>query len=169
MPALLEKGALPILVRSFDESPTLALKKKLLKRHWSGDQKLGAESLLQFLSRLDEALQGQQICIFFDQFEEFVIKLPEAKQVEFARELADCLADKSLPARFIFSLQSDRFGETAVLRERLQSGEGREYRVRPLKPEEAREVIVGPVERIGISYQDGLVDAILASSGNHRG
>ena len=161
MPALLEKDAFPILVRSFDELPTTALKKTLLQRRWSGNSVLSTESLLRFLSRLDDALKGQQIYIFFDQFEEFFIRLPESKQEEFARELADCLADASLPAHFIFSLRSDYFGETAILRERLQAGVGREYLVRPLKTEEARQAIVSPLEHFGITYQDGLVDSIL--------
>lgn len=161
LPALLEKDALPISVRSLDDSPSLALKKALLKRRWSDDLKLSAESLLQFLSRVDEALKGRQIYIFFDQFEEFISRLPETKQDEFAHELADCVADTSIPVHFIFSLRSDYFGETAVLRERLQAGVGREYLVRPLKTEEARQVIIGPLEQFGVTYQDGLVDAIL--------
>lgn len=161
LPALLEKDAFPISVRSLDDSPSLALKKALLKRRWSDDLKLSAESLLQFLSRVDEALKGRQIYIFFDQFEEFISRLPETKQDEFAHELADCVADTSLPVHFIFSLRSDYFGETAILRERLQAGVGREYPVRPLKMEEARQVIIGPLEKFGVTYQEGLVDAIL--------
>ncbi len=165
MPALLEKGALPILVRPFDEYPTMALKKTLLKRRWSGDLELAAESLLQFLARLDETLPGGQICVFFDQFEEFVDRQSEIKQVEFARELADCVADLGLSVHFVFSLRSDKFGETAILRERLQPGLTCEYHVRPLRLEDARQAIVGPLERFGITYQEGLVDAIL----NHLG
>ena len=165
MPALLKKNAFPILVRSFDESPTTALKKTLLKRHWSNNLKLGVESLLQFLSKVDTALKGQPIYLFFDQFEEFIIRLPESKQEEFARELADCVADASLPVHFIFSMRTDYFGETSILRERLQAGVSREYVVRSLKPDEARQVIISPLEQLGITYQAGLVDAIL----NHLG
>lgn len=165
VPALLKKNAFPILVRSFDESPTIALKKTLLKRHWSNDLKLGAESLLQFLSKVDIALKGQPVYLFFDQFEEFIIRLPESKQEEFARELADCVADASLPIHFIFSMRTDYFGETSILRERLQAGVSREYVVRSLKPDEARQVIISPLERLGITYQAGLVDAILSHLG----
>ena len=165
MPALLKKNAFPILVRSFDESPTTALKKTVLKRHWSNNLKLGAESLLQFLSKVDTALKGQPIYLFFDQFEEFIIRLTESKQEEFARELADCIADASLPVHFIFSMRTDYFGETSILRERLQAGVSREYVVRSLKPDEARQVIISPLEQLGITYQAGLVDAILSHLG----
>ncbi|MBL0343728.1 ATP-binding protein [Candidatus Villigracilis affinis] len=166
MPALLKKDTCAILVRSVDESPTLALKKELLKRRWSNDLKLSGESLLQFLSKVDEVLKGRHVYIFFDQFEEFVIKLSEAKQDEFARELADCVADTSIPVHFIFSLRSDYFGETTALRKRLKDRVGGEYLVRSLKVDEARRAIVGPLERFGITYQDGLVDAILQHLGS---
>ena len=165
MPALLEKKALPILVRSFDESPTTALKKAVLKRNWSEDLKLSKKSLLQFLSNIDDVLKGKQLYIFFDQFEEFFTQLPEVQQDEFARELADCIADTSLPVHFIFSLRGDYFGETAILRRRLQTGVGYEYPVRLLTADEARQVIINPLEQLGITYQDGLVDTILKHLG----
>ncbi len=161
LPALLDNGAFPVLLRPFDEFPTTTLEKELFRRHWSTELDLAKESLLQFLGEVNEYLHGQEIYVFFDQFEEFFIHLSEQLQKDFARQLADCAADARLPVHFVFSLRSDYFGETVILRERLQPAIHREYVLHRLSPEQARDVIVQPLLQCGISYADGLVDAIL--------
>lgn len=168
LPALLERNIVPIFVRPFDELPTTALKKELLKHRWSADLDLAGESLNQFMARLVYQLAGQTICVFFDQFEEFFSKLEAAQREPFARDLADCVANTNLPVHFLFSLRSEYFGDTALLRERLQADASREYFLRPLTAQEARLVITGPMEQRGITYQTGLVETILGQLGGEE-
>lgn len=161
IPMLLDEGGLPLLVRPFDETPTTALKKEVLRQLWSTDFTFTKDSFAQFVNLLLGCAKGKQLYIIFDQFEEFFIKLSEDQRKTFAREFSEWMSIPNRAVHFIFSLRSEFFGDTFILRERLRDGVDREYKLNPLKPEEASRVLIGPMESAGISFQDSLVEKIM--------
>lgn len=166
IPMLVGEGSLPLLVRPFDEFPTTALKKEVLRQRWSAELTFINDSFAQFVKRLLECVKGRQLYIFFDQFEEFFIKLSEDQRKAFAREFSEWMSLQNRAVHVIFSLRSEFFGDTFILRERLRDGVDREYPLTPLKPEEARRVLIGPMESAGISFQDYLVEKIMLHLGS---
>ena len=162
MPALFNGGAIPIYVRSADESPTLALKRNILKHCWTDDLDLGKDTLLQFLTKVIKHYGNKPVIIFFDQFEEFFTQISQDVRETFGKELRDCLDDTSLNVKLVFSMRSDYFGETITLRQRLSDIRFNEYALHPLIFEEALDAILRPAKIHNITFEDGLAEKVLS-------
>lgn len=117
------------------------------------------------LSRMVKALLPQegegQILLVIDQFEELFTQTTSAQQrSQFLDNLTDAILDDRCPLRVVVTLRADhldhplqhlKFGE--LLRERMMT-------VLPLNDEELTAAITLPAHRVGLTFQQGLVERI---------
>jgi WD40 repeat protein/serine/threonine protein kinase len=105
-----------------------------------------------------------------DQFEEvFTLVEDEAVRVHFLDLLLHAVTKRDCRFRLIITLRADFYD-----RPLLYPGFGELVRTRnevvlPLSPDEMREAIVGPAERVGVSVESGLVAAMIAEIGEQPG
>jgi WD40 repeat protein len=164
-PRLIKSRHLPVTVRPYNLSPTLAVKRTLLPDLTTAP-KLAGTSLRNFLRQVCTVLGSEtMLCIFLDQFEEFFVHLDEAERSLFINELAECLEDPSLNVKWVLSLREDYFGRIFAFEDRLRSHLSNQYRLESFSRLEAVEAITQPVGLKGISFEEGLVDAILDDLG----
>jgi WD40 repeat protein/serine/threonine protein kinase/energy-coupling factor transporter ATP-binding protein EcfA2 len=110
------------------------------------------------------------ILLTIDQFEEvFTLVEDEAARVHFLNLLLHAVTERDSRFRLIITLRADFYD-----RPLLYPGFGDLVRTRnevvlPLTPEDMREAIVGPAERVGISVETGLVAAMIAEIGEQPG
>ncbi|MEZ4682472.1 MAG: ATP-binding protein [Caldilineaceae bacterium] len=157
LPQLLEEDTLPIYIRAFDESPTIALKKVILKARWSPELDLAKQSLLTYLARLAAVTHQKRLVLLFDQFEEFFTKVQDETRKQFIVEVADSLNSTELNLCVVFSIRSDYFGETLQIRERISQVESAEYRLAAIGHLAARQAIIRPLEQLHVEYEARLL------------
>jgi WD40 repeat protein len=161
-PRLLAAGALPLYVRPYDVPPGLAVKRIFLP-NLSATRELEQASLQSFLRQVTEVLGVKAtLYILLDQFEEVFTLVNAAERQVFIKELAACLADETLPVRWLLALRSDFFSNLATFGPAIENPFANQYRLGRLTPEEARHVMLGPAERQGFRFEPELVDALLA-------
>lgn len=167
-PRILVQKHLPICLRPYDESPTLALKKLFLP-NLSQYPILAETPLRDILSRIIQLLGGNMhLFIIIDQFEEFFERIEEPKRRIFINELGECLDDASLGVHWLISLRSEYFGKLADFRPRISNPFANEFSLKKLNRLEAEEVITRPAKKFGFSFEDGLVDLLLDDLGKDQ-
>jgi len=159
-PYLLAQGHLPLYVRPHATSPTLAIKHTLVP-NLNETPQLAQAALRDFFTQVS-AILGAQVGVYvlLDQFEEFFTQLTEMERRSFFEELAVCVDDISLNVHWIVALRADYFGRLASVPSRLAFFENQLYLNR-LTRTEAREVIVRPIEPLGMTVEPQLVDRLL--------
>jgi WD40 repeat protein len=108
------------------------------------------------------------LCLVFDQFEEYFL-YHDDPDAPFARELAEAVARDAAPAHYLFSIREDALAMLDRLQERIPNLFDNFYRLEPLRVDEARRAILGPIEefdrRVGpdrqVSIEPELVDEVL--------
>jgi WD40 repeat protein len=108
------------------------------------------------------------LCLVFDQFEEYFLYHGDPGD-PFARELGEAVARDDVPAHYLFSIREDALATLDRLQERIPNLFDNIYRLEPLRLDEARRAVVGPIEefnrRVGpdrhVSIEPGLVDDVL--------
>ncbi len=133
-------------------------------------QKLqGENGLHQVVKRLlpDDT---SELLLIVDQFEElFTLVEDEAVRHRYMDNLIASFSHPQSRVRLIITLRADfydkplqyrQFGQ--VLRQRMET-------VLPLAPEELQEAIIMPATNLGVSYEQGLVDTIIADVGAQPG
>lgn len=164
-PRLIAKGHLPLYLRPYNISPTIAVKRAFLANP-NETPNLAQLPLRDFLSRLGAVLGAQMtLYLFIDQFEEFFTHLEEARRAEYVNEFATCLEDDSLNVRWVLALRSEFFGNLASFRPRIRNPFENDYRLNRLTRAEARDAIAAPAAQKGMAFEDGLIDAILDDLG----
>jgi hypothetical protein len=160
---LLARNHLPLYVRSWRTSPSLAIKQALLPDLQRAPE-LARIPLRAFLLQVTDILGADSdVFILLDQFEEFFIRIhDETIRHEFIDELAQCLEDDVLRVHFVLSLRKDQFANLADFRSRLSYIFDNEYALKLLTYDEAREAITAPAQMTDLAYEPGLVDEILA-------
>ncbi|MEM7344198.1 MAG: WD40 repeat domain-containing protein, partial [Chloroflexota bacterium] len=155
---LIIQGHVPLYIRPYDQSPTMTIKKMVMRNVNS----YAEASLLDFLHQVTAVLGRETILvILIDQFEELFFNLnKEARQV-FVAELAECLENETLNVRWVLSLRTEFFGNLANFRPRIRNPFENDFRLNRLPREQARMVITVPAERFNIRYEPALVDALL--------
>jgi DNA-binding beta-propeller fold protein YncE len=159
---LLAQGHLPIYVRAWRHSPSLAIKQTLLPNLGRTPQ-LAQLPLRAFLRQVTEVLGLVTVVyILLDQFEEFFIRLPdEDTREEFIEELGQCVEDETLPVRFVLSLRKDYFANLSDFRGRLPYIFANEYPLKLFSRAEAASAITAPANLVGLTYAPDVVDHIL--------
>lgn len=167
-PRILAHGHLPLYLRPYDKSPSLAIKKAFLPD--LGQSPILAQSPLRdFLARVAKILgKNSALFIMLDQFEEFFLRVDEKEQAAFINELGECLDDKALSVCWLISLRSEYFGRLANFRPRIQNPYENDFLLNRLTREEAREAIVTPAQKHKIKFEPGLVDKILDDLGTNQ-
>jgi hypothetical protein len=165
MPVMLRRGILPIYVRLAGDTPTLALKKELLKEYFSKKLEVAHDSLQQFLVKVRGFYPDQQIVICLDQFEELFTRLTAEEVDTFGEELQDSLLNRNLDLKFLLAIRGDYFSETYSIRQRLLDIRSAEFAIHPLSVAEARQAICRPAEIYGLTLEDDLVTKVLADLG----
>lgn len=162
-PRLLSGGHLPLILRPYDQSPGVAIKRALLPEYEQMPT-LAQAPLRAFLRQVAAMLGPNRILfIALDQFEEFFTLLPDAaSRRSFIADLAECLDDPTLNVRWILALRSDFFGDLAAFRPRIRNPFENDFRLNRLTAQETRAIIVGPAAQCGIRFEEKLVDALLA-------
>lgn len=123
--------------------------------------------LHQFLQMASLALDGRKLIIFLDRFEDFFIHLSPEVQESFITELSYCYDDEALPVRFVISLRKEYFSDLSQFETSIPTIFFNHLNLEPLSAEQASNAILDPVARLrlGIRYEQELVDAILSDLG----
>lgn len=160
---LLAQGHLPLYVRAWRTSPSLAVKQTLLP-NLSYTPGLAEAPLRAFLGQVTDILgPDSDVFILLDQFEEFFLRVSdETMQTGFIEDLGSCVDDETLRARFLLSLRNDQFANLSDFRPRIPTIFANEFALKLLSHDEARQAITEPASMAGLSYETGLVEEILA-------
>lgn len=169
-PRLITAGHLPLYLRPYNAEPAYAIKRAFLS-DLSQTPLLATAPLREFLRQVSDVLGPKRsLYLLVDQFEEFFTLLSEPERGEFIRELAECLDDESLAGRvrWVLSLRTEYFGNLATFRPRIRNPFENDFRLSPLSHAEAHDVITRPAALRGITYEAGLVEAIIHDLGAHQ-
>ena len=106
---------------------------------------------------------GQPLAIFFDQFERFLLNLPETERRRFVEEFALCHSlDWHGRVRFVFAVRSDFFSDMgSTFQQRVPEILDGSYVLTPMTRDEARLAILEPVVGRAVHYDHDFVDQVL--------
>ena len=109
--------------------------------------------------------KNERLLILIDQFEELLVSTPANLRAEFIKSLTDLL-DSSADVCIVLTLRDDFFGRFAQDAELLMGWMERAQVNIPgtLEEGELREMIERPARDLGLRFESGLVDAILADA-----
>lgn len=122
------------------------------------------------LAQLQSAERVRQICaecprrlvIFFDQFEEFFVRLSHHERRPLVQLLQKLAGDPELTRlHLLFSLREDFLAELASLEEWIPTLLDSRFRLTALSREQARQCILGPAALFGLSIEEALVEELL--------
>jgi WD40 repeat protein len=164
-PQLIAADWLPVYLRPYNVEPAYALKRAFLS-DLSHTPLLATAPLRDFLRQVGEVLGAQTpLFILIDQAEELFTQLNDYERNEFVRELAECLDDETLNARWVLALRTEYFGHLANFRPRLRNPFENDFRLYRLTRAEAEEVITEPARRRGVRFEAGLREQLLDDLG----
>lgn len=113
-------------------------------------------------TRLVDAHAAGTAVLVIDQFEEtFTLCIDDAVRTAFIDSLVRLVDDETTPHRLIITLRTDfesHLVRVPGIARWVQSGE---VRVTPLTATELREVIEEPARRVGLRFEDGVVDELV--------
>jgi len=163
---LMEEGYLPVYARTYND-PVLAIKHALAPpRDGYEPELLASLTLYKFLyavcGNLARHING--LVIILDQFEEFFIHCPEHSQRQpFIEDLAQRLADNSLPVRFLVSVRGEYYSDLGELNNRISHIFDNEFWLGPLSREQAQAAITEPLQIVksGLEYEAALLETLL--------
>ncbi|MCW5872529.1 MAG: SUMF1/EgtB/PvdO family nonheme iron enzyme, partial [Candidatus Eremiobacteraeota bacterium] len=101
----------------------------------------------------------RRLVLFFDQFEEFFVRLEPAQRQALGELLAQLTSVSRL--HMLFSLREDFLAELAALEEWIPTLLDSRYRLTALTREQARQCICGPAELFKLPLQPELVEELL--------
>ena len=123
----------------------------------------GRVTLAEVAHRVLEKQPGtERLLLVADQFEElFALCRDEAERAAFTEQLLDATAD-GRPVMVILTLRADFYGHLLSHRplgERVEAGQ---VNILPMSQAELRQAIEAPVEKVGLRFEEGLVERVLA-------
>lgn len=111
-----------------------------------------------------------RLLLFVDQWEELYTNCENAKRGErFVQELLEATSRQDSPLSVVLTVRGDFYNEILrdrPLLDRIQSGR---LDLGPMNADELCSTIVGPAKKVGLTFQDGLVDRILQEAGAEPG
>ncbi len=114
------------------------------------------------LTRLVEAYTSGTAVIVIDQFEETFTLCPDDEvRTAFIEGLVRLVEDETAPHRVIITLRTDFEPQLVRVPRIARWVHSGEVRVTPLTATELREVIEEPARRVGLRFEDGVVDALV--------
>lgn len=103
-----------------------------------------------------------ELVVIVDQFEEiFTLVDDEARRRQFINLLQEAIVEPRSRVRVIITLRADFYDRPLQYAEFGELVRSRMETVMPLSADELEEAIVRPAERVGVSYEPGLVAAII--------
>lgn len=170
----------PIIIFTPGQDPTQALAVRLMPLlQPEGD---GGPTLEDLMARLDDPATGEallnelldegdgQMVIVVDQFEEVFTRASAAERDPFLALLLALATGEHSRARVIITMRADFFGHLSHYPELAQLFEQENMIiVTDMTPANLLRVIEGPAEAVGLRYESGLVDRILADVSNQPG
>lgn len=156
LPRLAAEGWRMIHIRPLGD-PFAALQRALAPL--SGD--LPAETGLRDLILTAEAATDERLVVALDQFEEFFLRLGPGAQGAFIAELAPCLSDPEVDARFVISLRDDFFLRLGPFETQVPEIFHNVFVLNRLQREQALAAVMEPLEKVGIELQPGLAERIV--------
>ncbi|NDJ55078.1 MAG: ATP-binding protein, partial [Chloroflexi bacterium] len=164
MPRILANGDVPLYVRPYQTTGHFAVKRAIMPK-LEQSPNLAIASLRDFLLSTTRLLGLQRMVIIVDQFEELFTLQSEAQRNDFVTELQPALEDGFLSVRWVFIVRKEWFGDLGTLRPQIENPFANEYLLRTFTEREAREIIIEPARRYGVTYEPGLVDALIEDLG----
>lgn len=172
-PRLIREGRLPVYARihAYEENPTMAVKRAIVPPSLGPWPELLPDLSLQELLGLacvHLSRETQELVVFFDQFEEFLISLPEPDlRLPFIEALRDCYEDQSLPVRFMIALKRENLGDLDEFQDLLPDILHNRYALPAMTQAELTKAITGPVLQLqtGVSFEPALLETLLADLG----
>jgi len=160
----LASALIPLLEPGMTETDQLTEAQKLGKRLGAGDARLDA-----VISRVIQKSNGTgRLLLVADQFEELFTLTPASDQRPFARTLLSALGNA--PFSLLITLRADFYGQMIALdREMSDRLPPAQLNIGALTQAELRESIVAPASLVGLEFEPGLVDRILAEVGSEPG
>jgi hypothetical protein len=112
---------------------------------------------------LDAAAQvlGCPIVIALDQFEELFIRLDPQVRTAYIEELGALNDARNVPVKMVFSIREDWLAEMDEVTVGIPETFNSIMRLLPFSRDQARQAIIGPAERVGLTYEPALVERIL--------
>jgi hypothetical protein len=167
-PRLIAQGHLPLYLRPYDTNPVDVIKKAFLP-DLDLTPGLRDAPLREFLHQVKKILgESSALFIFLDQSEELFTQLDDEARQDFIRQLAECMEDETLAVHWVFALRTEYFGNLSNFRPRIRNPFANDYRLNRMTRAEATEVITEPAQRMFVSYEPELVDAILDDLGGNE-
>ena len=108
------------------------------------------------------AYASEPLMLILDQFEElFQYHAHSGRLLPFVEQVARVVNAQRLPVSVVLSMREDFLAELNVFKGHIPGLFDNYYRLEQLSIEQAREAIEKPVAKLGVRYQDGLVDQLL--------
>lgn len=117
-------------------------------------------SLVNFLNAAVQG-SGRPLIIIFDQFEEFFVRLHADVRQAFIVELGELIDAHDVAVKIVLSIREDWLASMSEIETRIPTIFSTRMRLLPMTREGARQAITGPVERMGLHYEPGLVERLL--------
>jgi hypothetical protein len=141
------------------EDPTLAIRRTVRRRLPEADLPEDGP-LVNLLDAASKAL-NRTLVIILDQFEEFFIRLSPQFRAAFIAELGALCDARDVPVKVVLSLREDWLASVSEIEARIPEVFRTWMRLLPLTRDQARQAITAPVERLGIGYEQALVERLL--------
>ncbi|MFQ5793681.1 MAG: TIR domain-containing protein [Candidatus Bipolaricaulia bacterium] len=160
----LAAALISLLEPSLNETDRLTEARKLGKRLANG------ETLLEdAVERLLEKSEGtDRLLLVADQFEELFTLTPKTDRKSFVTALLNAL--ERAPLSVLLTLRADFYGNALALTRDLSDRlEGGVVNLGSMKRDELERAIVDPAQKVGLTFEPGLVDRILDDVGDNPG
>ncbi len=127
-----------------------------------------ADDMADFLGKAIAKCE-RTVVLMLDQFEEYFVRLGDRLRHDFIEQLQTALQLNPGDLRVLVSIREDYLGELWELREQLPEIMHNAYRLRKLKPLQAKMAAMKPGSRFHVRIEEELVDRVLADISREDG
>ncbi len=111
-----------------------------------------------------------RLLLFVDQWEELYTSCENPqRRMRFVQELLAATSRKDSPLSVVMTVRGDFYTEILQDRQLLDRISNSHLDLGPMNVDELRAIIEGPASNVGLTFQEGLVDRILAEAGAEQG
>ena len=160
MSRLVAREDVPVYLRPRDAPIPWRLKNTLLPA-LDETPILADDSLRDFLRRATKLLPDRELVVLVDQFEDVFDLQGEEVRADFGKQLAECLDDQTLRVRWVLALRQEYFHRLGEFRQ-IKEPFGNVVPLPRMTREQAQAVIVEPSRLRGVTWDQDVVDRVLA-------
>ena len=142
-----------------EDDPLMSIKREVIRNLPPMRTYLG-EHLPEFFATMTD-YQNNPVVVILDQFEEFFLRLIHTERQAFMDMLACWRKFDPPPFKLVFVIREDYLGRMDELKDYLPDPLKFRYRLSSLNRQNARLAIAKPVEKAGLSYEEGMIDRLL--------